>query len=116
MTQFDSSETHEPVRMHYVGFCRICGTGPLGVRACGACGDLVVLCDECGALWTHPRLEAPPTLALDEDAPCPSCGASLWDAPAHWATSGEIAATAWLARAVAEGKFTLRTGAPLGGE
>ena len=42
-------------RMYYVGFCRICGTGPLGLRECGGCGEVVVLCDECDAVLAQWR-------------------------------------------------------------
>ena len=31
--------------MFYVGFCRLCGTGPLGIRKCDGCGNVAVLCD-----------------------------------------------------------------------
>jgi hypothetical protein len=102
--------------MYYVGFCRICGTGPLGVRACGRCGDLSILCDECDALWTNLNTQSAPVSSREESLPCPSCGGSLLDPSSHWARRGEIAATGWLQQAITEGRVTLQHGAPLVGE
>jgi hypothetical protein len=101
-------------QIHYVGLCRVCGTGSLGVRACGQCSDLVILCDECGTWWNHVRVGEKSSGAFSEEAPCPSCGYSLWERPSHWATAGEIWATGWLARALADGTLTLGVGRAFG--
>ena len=99
-------------KMHYVGFCRLCGTGPLGLRRCGQCASVVILCDECDAVWTDADLAAPPTLTEDPALPCPKCEASLIDLPSRWATEEEVDATDWLKQAVDEGVFQIETGKP----
>ena len=96
--------------MHYVGFCRICGTGPLGLRRCGGCDSVVILCDECDAVWTSAELKASPTLTDDPQLPCPRCEASLVGEGSAWATRAEIDATPWLAEAIAGGQLQLATG------
>lgn len=35
--------------------CEICGTGNLGLRICDDDQTIVVMCDECDALWSDPR-------------------------------------------------------------
>ncbi len=97
-------------RMYYVGFCRICGTGPLGLRRCGSCGEVVVLCDECDAVWTAADLMAKPYLAQSGELPCPNCDASLIDGPSRWATQAQIEATDWLQQALDRGDLELQHG------
>jgi len=97
-------------KMYYVGFCRICETGPLGLRRCGGCGEVVVLCDECDAIWTSVDLAAKPHLAAAGELPCPGCEASLVDAPSRWATQAEIEATDWLQQALDQGDLRLQRG------
>lgn len=98
-----------------LGACRVCRQGAVGVRACGRCGGLTLLCDECDAAWQGVDLMASPRFAKQGDPECRSCGASLWQTPAHWASRQEIAATGWLASAIASGKATLERGASFGG-
>lgn len=79
-----------------IGLCRVCQAGPLGLRTCGGCGEVVVLCDECDAVWAGGKLEEPPEPLREGDLPCPACGASLIDRPSHWAAREEAAACGWL--------------------
>lgn len=74
-----------------IGTCRLCGTGPLGLRRCGTCRRVVVLCDECDAAWPTADTATKPTYATEEDMPCPCCGASLLRGGSHWATANEAA-------------------------
>ncbi|QDU90114.1 hypothetical protein Pla175_35140 [Pirellulimonas nuda] len=97
--------------MYYVGFCRVCTTGPLGVRACGHCGRLSILCDECDAAWSDANLAGPPKFASEADLPCPECGKSLVGEPSHWADVSEIHDTPWLREALEAGTIELRHGA-----
>lgn len=83
-----------------LGTCRICSTGPLGLRRCGVCRRVVVLCDECDSAWPTDDTESPATYATENDMPCPCCGASLLSVGSHWATREEAAATDWLASEV----------------
>jgi len=96
--------------MHYVGFCRICGTGPLGLRRCGGCKSVVILCDECDAVWTTADLASSPVLTDDPHLPCPVCHDSLVGKSSSWATREEIDASPWLAEAVAANTLELATG------
>ncbi len=100
---------HRP--MYYVGYCRICTTGPLGVRACGHCGELTILCDECDAAWSDANLGGPPTFSSAAELPCPKCGQTLIGEPSHWAGVGEIHGASWLREALEAGQIELRQGA-----
>lgn len=75
-----------------IGTCRICGTGPLGLRRCGVCRRVVVLCDECDAAWPTGETAGKPTYASEDDMPCPVCHASLLAGGSRWATAEEVAA------------------------
>ncbi|MEM6654517.1 MAG: hypothetical protein AAF596_01815 [Planctomycetota bacterium] len=100
--------------MWYAGFCRVCETGPLGLRVCGCCERVVLLCDECDAVWTSADASSPPSFSANSKLPCPHCEASLLDPPSRWATRAECEATPWIAEAVAAGELELRKGEPLG--
>jgi len=100
-------------RMYYVGFCRICGTGPLGLRRCGGCDSVVVLCDECDAAWPDADFSAKPTFATEDGMPCPHCESSLIDAPSRWATKKQIEDTAWVQEAVDAGEIEVQRGSAL---
>jgi len=97
-------------KMYYLGFCRICSTGPLGLRRCGECGKVVVLCDECDAIWTSADLMTEPHFAKEGELPCPACQASLIDPPSHWATKAQIEATEWLQKSLESGELLLQRG------
>jgi len=81
--------------MHYVGFCPVCGGGLLGVRACAGPAHLVILCDECDALWQTPEISDLPQFPEQPDLPCPECGAQLRAGRSRWATRGEIESAGW---------------------
>lgn len=74
-----------------VGPCPICGQGLRGVRIC--CGQPIVVCDECDAVWSSPSLSD--RVATTSDPRCESCGQSLWGDQARWATREEIEAAGW---------------------
>lgn len=94
--------------MIYVDCCRLCKTGPIGLRRCGSCGAISAVCDECDALWTSADFAAPPVLEDSEVLPCPACGAGLWDEGSTWATEDQAKAEPWVAKAVSEGKLQLK--------
>ena len=99
--------------MTYVGFCRICGTGPLGLRSCGNCGTVVVLCDECDAVWADAELEKAPRYAKEGELNCAGCEASLVEPPSHWAREEDLRGVEWLQEAIAAGKLELKQGAAM---
>lgn len=80
-----------------LGTCRLCSAGPLGLRRCGVCRRVVVLCDECDSAWPTGETSGPATYATEDDMPCPCCGGSLLASGSHWATRDDLAAAAWLA-------------------
>ncbi|TWT76857.1 hypothetical protein Pla123a_22800 [Posidoniimonas polymericola] len=99
-----------PEPMCFIGECRVCSTGPLGLRKCGGCNQIVVLCDECDSVWPDANLTQPPQPLAGDDLPCPHCGASLLAADASWATRDEVDACGWVAEAIAEQGLELRQG------
>ncbi|MEM8864224.1 MAG: hypothetical protein AAGF31_01605 [Planctomycetota bacterium] len=99
--------------MLYIGLCRLCETGPLGLRYCGGCGNVVIMCDECDALWTSADVESKPVLSDEADLPCPTCENSLVGDYSSWATREQCLATPWIADAFAAGQIELKVGTPL---
>lgn len=100
-------------QMHYVGFCRICGTGPLGLRECGGCGEIVVLCEECDSVWTDSDFGAKPLVAGENDLPCPFCESSLLREPSRWASKSSIDKLAWLQTALQAGDLEVKQSKPI---
>ena len=81
-----------------LGTCRLCNAGALGLRRCGVCRRVVVLCDECDAAWPTGDTAGRPTYSVDGDMPCPACRASLLADGSHWATRSEAAGAPWIDR------------------
>ncbi len=79
-----------------LGTCRLCQAGPLGLRRCGVCRRVVVLCDECDAAWPTADTAGPAIYATEDDMPCPRCRSSLLTSGSHWATRNELAGVDWL--------------------
>jgi hypothetical protein len=88
--------------MYYVGTCPVCEQGTLGLRVCAGQGDLVVLCDECDAVWLYPDCAGEAIYPEQPTLPCPQCGESLLEASSHWADEQEIQRAGW--SAVVEGQ------------
>jgi len=88
----------------------------LGLRECGGCGELVVMCDECDAVWVDANFSAKPLFAGEEDLPCPYCETSLLERPSQWALRSKIDKVAWLQTALQEGGLELKSGAALAPE
>jgi hypothetical protein len=82
--------------MHHVGSCPKCKQGLLGLRVCGGADrHLVIVCDECDAVWTTPDTSRRATYPEQPELPCPKCGASLREKPARWATLRDIRRAGW---------------------
>ena len=97
--------------MWSIGRCPVCETGPLGLRICGSCNAMVLLCDECDTAMLTLEADSPKTLATEEAMPCPGCGDSLWSDKSHWASEQEALAEPWLSERVESGEVTLERGA-----
>lgn len=96
--------------MYHAGFCRICKTGVLGVRRCGQCGNIVLLCDECDAAWNDAQTDRRPQYAKKGDLPCLECGSSLIDPPSHWASYEQLQEADWLQQAIQEKQIEIQQG------
>ena len=83
--------------MFYVGTCPVCEQGTLGLRVCGGRQDVVVLCDECDAVWLYPDCVGEAIYPQQPDLPCPKCGGSLHKENSHWASRAEIEQAGWSA-------------------
>lgn len=77
--------------MYHVGSCPICGDGLRGIRVC--CGELVVVCDECDALWSSPALTD--RISTSADPVCSHCNKSLWGDQARWARRQDVETAGW---------------------
>ena len=97
-----------------VGECRVCGREPLGLRVCGSCSHVVLLCDECDAAYQTLEQAAKATFALDGVLPCPYCEASLWQAPARWASEEDFDREPWLSAAIESGDAVPQRSKPFG--
>lgn len=81
--------------MFSIGQCSVCGAGPLGLRRCGVCRRVVVLCDECDAAWLGGKESGKPTFTNEQEMPCPGCRSDLWQGGSWWASREEIERASW---------------------
>lgn len=100
-------------QMLYIGFCRVCGTGPLGLRVCGSCDNLLVVCDECDSVWVDGDTSQMPSTTGTETLPCPHCEGNLYSTTSHWASIDEAEKSEWLMTAMREDRLSLEVGKPL---
>lgn len=91
-----------------VGECNVCKTGPLGLRTCGDCGAILIVCDECDAAWAEATLDRPPTTLGATTLPCPHCQSDLFEEPSHWTSIEEMTQCEWLADAAETDQLTIR--------
>lgn len=96
--------------MYYVGTCRICEQGTLGLRTCGVCEAIAIVCDECDVAWDSPDFTGKPTVANETTLPCPTCDGSLYGGASHWSKKSEIDRRAWLQTAIDSGQLMLESG------
>jgi len=84
--------------MFYIeGACPICGTGTRGFRLCSDNASVVVMCDECEAIWLDAqRVDASDVVYADPpDYVLPGRKCSIAASSSRWATRAEIEATGW---------------------
>ncbi len=77
-------------------YCPVCGTGTVGFRLCSDGVALVLMCDECDALWATPdRWSTTPALySQPPDFTVPGMRCSIAP-PSRWATSSEVERREW---------------------
>jgi hypothetical protein len=89
--------------MYHVGSCPKCHQGLLGFRVCGGKErHLVILCDECDAVWKSPDTSRRASYPGQPELPCPDCGASLRKKPSRWASLRDIHKAGWDEQIVAQ--------------
>jgi hypothetical protein len=81
--------------VYYLGNCRCCQQGLLGIRIC--CDDEIglVVCDECEAIWLEPECTGDPLTPAQPDSRCPRCQRPIWQRPGHWASWAEVERLGW---------------------
>jgi hypothetical protein len=84
--------------------CPACEVGPVGFWRCSDGKTLVLLCDECGAVYLSPD-----KITLEEagfpsgpDYELPELGCALVSGKAGWATRAEVEAAGWSAAIAGE--------------
>ena len=93
--------------MFYVRTCRVCGAGGVGFLRCDDGATIVVMCDECDAVWLHPDRTGSRDDALYTSPPAfqvPGLACSLTGGSSGWATRAEVEAAGWQAYIAGEGK------------
>jgi hypothetical protein len=78
--------------------CPICIHGVIGIRRCSDGSTLVLMCDECEAVWLDPT-QLSPGSALDAGPPdwtVGNTGAAVAGGKADWASRADISAARWL--------------------
>jgi hypothetical protein len=87
-------------------FCPICKWGAIGFRQCSDGKTIVLMCDECDAVWLDPQeidsdhalFPAPPEFLV----PTLECSVSV--PLSHWATQKEITTRGWACYIAGESK------------
>lgn len=77
--------------------CLVCRTGSLGFRRCSDGKSIVVMCDECEAVWDSPNLISTSNVldAAPPDFEVQGLGVSIAGGSATWANYDEICAKGW---------------------
>lgn len=77
--------------------CPICGTGTRGFRLCSDEASIVIMCDECEAIWLDvERVEASNAVyAEPPEYQLPGRSCSIAKPRSRWATRPEIDASGW---------------------
>lgn len=77
--------------------CPVCTAGPIGFRLCDDGSLVVIMCDECHAVWTRPdRLTSEAAMFPHHpDYTIPGTDRSVSGGKAGWATRDQIATVGW---------------------
>jgi hypothetical protein len=92
--------------LHIEQFCPICEYGSMGFLRCSDNETIVLLCDECDAIWLSPK-KVSANQALFPTSPeflVPSLQCSIKEPPSRWATQEEVANKGWSSFIAGESK------------
>jgi hypothetical protein len=85
--------------------CSVCETGNIGFRRCSDEKALVLMCDECDALWLSPTTVGPEhaLYARPPDFKVPGMGCAIAGGQAGWASRDEVSRQGWIESVAGEG-------------
>ena len=88
------------------GVCPICGGGIVGIRRSSEASRLVLMCDECQAVWLDPGDNGPEAALFPEgpDFMVPGSTFSIASPASRWASRGEVVAAGWADYVTGEGE------------
>lgn len=76
--------------------CPVCSSGVLAFRRCTDSEHLVIICDECGSVWTNPENVAEESaIQVTRNCFVPGINASVVMGKQGWATQAEIEKLGW---------------------
>jgi hypothetical protein len=76
--------------------CPVCGTISLSIRVCGGEDEeIIVLCEECDAIWLEPDLSGEPYFPEEHNMLCPSGKGTIASPESYWANEAQIKAKGW---------------------
>lgn len=82
-------------KLLFIGFCKFCGEGAVGIRISASGKSVFGMCDECDAVYPDKKMDNPPLFLEQPYLPNPVDGTSLAEEPAHWASLEEARHFGW---------------------
>ena len=92
--------------MYYIStLCPACSTGALGFRRCSDGKSIVLLCNECAAVWLQPNTITAESAIFPTgpDYEVAELGCTIASPRADWAVRKEIEAAGWKAFIAGDG-------------
>jgi hypothetical protein len=82
---------------HVEGICPFCHGGSVGFRRCSDGKTIVLMCDECEAVWLDPehRTAGDALFPHSGSFEVPGLGVSIGGDRAGWATRAEVESAGW---------------------
>lgn len=79
------------------GVCKLCRAGSLGFWTCDDLRTVVIMCDECDAVWAEPR-RTDAASAMFPSGPSfnvPGTSVSIAQPKSHWSSLEEVTNVGW---------------------